>query len=162
VAYDATEWHDLFVASAGATAALAGLVFVAVSINLERILRYEGLPERGLETVMLLVGSLVVSIICLIPGQSHLALGLELLGTAALFVLALGRVPIFRPSAEHGGAPLHVRLEIRYAGVVLFSLGGLSLVAAAGGGLYWVVAGVLVATLAAVVNAWVLLVEIMR
>lgn len=32
-AYDATAWTDLFVAAAGASAALAGLVFVAVSIN---------------------------------------------------------------------------------------------------------------------------------
>ena len=37
-AYDPSEWTDLFVATAGASAALAGLVFVAVSINLERIL----------------------------------------------------------------------------------------------------------------------------
>lgn len=32
-AYETAGWHDLFVASAGASAALAGLVFVAVSVN---------------------------------------------------------------------------------------------------------------------------------
>jgi hypothetical protein len=47
-AYDPSEWTDLFVATAGASAALAGLVFVAVSINLERILSFRGLPERAL------------------------------------------------------------------------------------------------------------------
>jgi hypothetical protein len=46
-AYDPELWHDLFVAVAGAAAALAGLVFVAVSINVERILQYKGLPERA-------------------------------------------------------------------------------------------------------------------
>jgi hypothetical protein len=37
-----------------------------------------------------------------------------------------------------------------------------SLLAAAGGGLYWVAAGIVLATTGAVVNAWVLLVEIRR
>ena len=37
-AYDVEPWSDLFVAAAGAGAALAGLVFVAVSINVDRIL----------------------------------------------------------------------------------------------------------------------------
>jgi hypothetical protein len=36
-AYEPSDWSDLFVASAGASAALAGLVFVAVSINIEFI-----------------------------------------------------------------------------------------------------------------------------
>jgi hypothetical protein len=47
-AYSASEWGDLFVATAGASAALAGLVFVAVSINIERILEFNDLPERAL------------------------------------------------------------------------------------------------------------------
>jgi len=41
-AYDAPEWTVLFVGTAGASAALAGLVFVAVSINVDRILKLEG------------------------------------------------------------------------------------------------------------------------
>jgi len=73
-AYDASEWTDLFVASAGASAALTGLVFVAVSINIEHILKFEGLPERALGTVLLLLSVVLVSIIGLIPGQSHVAL----------------------------------------------------------------------------------------
>ncbi len=33
------EWHDFFVAQVGATAALTGLVFVALSVNITQILR---------------------------------------------------------------------------------------------------------------------------
>ena len=37
-----------------------------------------------------------------------------------------------------------------------------TLLAEAGGGLYWTLAGIVLATVAAVANAWVLLVEILR
>ena len=53
-AYSAEHWTDLFVAAAGASAALTGLVFVAVSINIERILRLAGVPERAFQTIVLL------------------------------------------------------------------------------------------------------------
>jgi hypothetical protein len=43
-AYAPGTWHDFFVAAAGATAALSGLIFVAVSINLRAILAEEKKP----------------------------------------------------------------------------------------------------------------------
>lgn len=162
-AYDASQWSDLFVATAGASAALAGLVFVAISINIERILEFEGLPERGLETVLLLLAALVVSIAGLIPGQGNVALGLELLGVVALLGAALGRLPAIRPTGHdepRGSIP--ARWAIRLGGCLLLAIGALSVLAEAGGGLYWVVAGIAMATVGAVANAWVLLVEILR
>ncbi len=84
-AYDASEWTDFFVAGAGASAALAGLVFVAVSINIERILQFKGLPERALATVLLLLNVVLISLIGLFPGQTETALGLELLGVSLAF-----------------------------------------------------------------------------
>jgi hypothetical protein len=69
-AYDSAHWADLFVATAGASAALAGLVSVAVSINIERILKFAGLPECGVETLVLLLTVLLVSLTGLIPGRS--------------------------------------------------------------------------------------------
>jgi len=89
-AYEPSDWSELFVASAGASAALAGLVFVAVSINVERILQFRGLPERAPVTVLLLLSVVLVSIMGLVPGQSHIALGIELLGEGLLFGVAIG------------------------------------------------------------------------
>ncbi|HEX2746304.1 MAG TPA: hypothetical protein VHN16_18150 [Streptosporangiaceae bacterium] len=40
-AYNPETWHDFFIAAAGAAAALSGLIFVAVSINLRDILTEE-------------------------------------------------------------------------------------------------------------------------
>ncbi len=162
-AYDPTEWHDLFVATAGASAGLLGLLFVAISINLERIIQFKGLPERGLETLMLLLAVLVVSIAGLVPSQSHVALGLELAAITAVLVAALTALsPVIRPPGPRSSAWLASRWALRSAGPALLGIGALAELFVAGGGLYWVAAGIVFATLGAVTNAWVLLVEILR
>jgi hypothetical protein len=161
-AYDPSQWTDFFVAVAGASAALAGLLFVAVSINLERILGEAGLPDRALETVMLLLGALVVSIFGLIPGQSAGALGLELLVLGIFLAFVIARLPLIREEGTQPRAWLISRWGIRLAGSVPLIIGGASLLTSDGGGLYWIVAGVVFAIVGAVANAWVLLVEILR
>ena len=162
-AYDASEWSDLFVAAAGAGAALAGLVFVAVSINIDRILAGEGLPDRALQTVLILLMAVCVSIVGLIPGQDHIALGAELLVLTALFGGVILRLAI--RSLPGGSAPRHWvvgRLFVLAIVVVPLLVGAISVLAEGGGGLYWIAAGIVGALVGAVVNAWVLLVEILR
>ncbi len=162
-AYDPSEWSDLFVATAGASAALAGLVFDAVSINIERILKFKGLPERALETVLLLLGVLLVSVVGLIPGQSETALGIELLALSLVLGTVIARLPTsYSASGEEPRAWLWGRWSVRAAGTLPFLIGGISVLAGSGGGLYWIVAGIVFAIAGAVVNAWVLLVEILR
>ena len=46
-AYVTDEWHDFFLAQVGAAAALLGLLFVALSINLQRILSIIEKDERN-------------------------------------------------------------------------------------------------------------------
>src|SRR5215472_6968534 len=89
-AYTPSDWHDFFVGTIGASAALTGLLFVAISINLQQILKYSQLPGRAAGTLGILVCALVVSGFGLAPGQGNRALGLEvLLAGAAVVVQAL-------------------------------------------------------------------------
>ncbi len=163
IAYDPAEWSDLFVATAGAGAALAGLLFVAVSINLERILSLRGVPERAMQTLLLLLTVVIVSIAGLIPGQTSHALGIELLVISLLLALALAAT--LAPSLPPAGSPRHWlvgRIAVLVAGTLPLLIGGIELIAEAGGGLYWVAVGIVFAIAGAVANAWVLLVEILR
>ncbi len=163
MAYDPSEWSDLFVATAGASAALAGLVFVAVSINVDRILKLSGIPERALETVLLLLGVVLVAIVGLIPGQSEVALGVELLALGLVLGGVIARLE--RRSLQGTPQPpsqVRLRVFLIAAGTLPFIVGGASLLAEFGGGLYWIVGGIVFAIAGAVGNAWVLLVEILR
>jgi hypothetical protein len=162
-AYDVSEWTDFFVAGASASAALTGLVFVAVSINVDRILGFEGLPERALATVMLLLSVVLVSLIGLIPGQSRAALGGELVGVGMVFaVVILGLTSRSMAGRNQQRVQTFGNWLLVGLGTVPVLLGAVSLFAEAGGGLYWVAAGIVLATTGGVANAWVLLVEILR
>ncbi len=159
----AAEWSDLFVAAAGASAALAGLVFVAVSINLEAIVAGKGLPELGLSTILLLMGALIVSILGLIPGQSAGSLGTELLVQSLVWTVAVGFFAL--KGLPPRPRPLHrylTRLVPPLFGTVPFFVASLLLLSGDATGLDWVAAGIIGALIAAVMNAWVLLVEILR
>lgn len=162
-AFDPAEWSELFVASAGAAAALAGLVFVAVSINVEHIVGFQGLPERALATLFLLLGVVVISLLVLVPGQGAPVLGLELAVAGALGA-AFTCFLVLRPQdpAKRSAARQIANVTVMLGGTLPFVIGGLSLIAGAGGGLYWILAGMIVAVLGAVLNAWVFLVEILR
>ncbi|HEV2727829.1 MAG TPA: hypothetical protein VGV34_06015, partial [Solirubrobacterales bacterium] len=125
-AYDPSEWSDLFVATAGASAALAGLLFVAVSVNVDRILAVKGLPERGLETIVLLVGVLLVSIVALIPGQGEVALGLELVALGLALGFFVSRLPAVSEAATVPSGWIFARWTMRALATVPLVLGGLT------------------------------------
>lgn len=159
--FDPSAWTDFFVASAGASAALAGLVFVAVSINIDRILSLQGIPERALETVLALLGVVLMSLIMLMPGLSDETLAILLL-TEAVLLIALA-VQINRQGRGSTEGTAHAsRYLLRSMATLPVLIGGVSLLAQSGGGFYWIAAGVLLGILAGVMNAWVLLVEILR
>jgi modulator of FtsH protease len=155
-------WHDFFLGTIGAAAALTGLLFVAISNNLDQVLKFAGLPGRAAGTLGMLVSALVVSGFALAPGQSHRALGIEIAAVGT--IVAVQAVWVSRGSGA-AGDPRSWRIE-HLATLLLPSIGlivgGVSVAVAYGGGLYWVLGAVLLAFASASVNAWVLLVEIKR
>jgi hypothetical protein len=98
--YDLEPWHDLFVMVGGVAGALIGLLFVAISINLDRIITGANLPRRALETVAVLVAILTVAVLGLVP-QPGWAIGVEtLLLAGGVLILLVGRLRHLGRSVE--------------------------------------------------------------
>jgi hypothetical protein len=160
----ATGWANFFAAEVGAAAALSGLIIVAISINLQRILSFPQLPGRAAEMLILLVGALTACSFALMPGQPLKVLGGEILGagllmTGAPLVIQARQLPVMKTQ------PLTWWIWRSLVGVCAglpVLIGGCVLISGTSGGLYWLAAGVLVTFAATVWNAWVLLVEILH
>ena len=158
-----SEWIPFFAAEVGATAALAGLVTVAISINLARILEYRPLVGRAAETLVMLVGALLASSLVLIP-ESIQSQGLEI----ALIALLVWAVPTFaqiratRDSEKDARDRPLARFIISQITTVPAIAGGALLLVGAEWGYDWIATGILFTLVAGVLNTWVLLVEILR
>jgi modulator of FtsH protease len=163
-AYDAAPWSDFAAGMAGAAAALAGLLFVAVSINIRTILGGRGIANRAAQSLIALTLPVFVSLVLLIPGQTEVALAIELLVISAVVVPSLGWLA--RPGTRAAEQPRSSWITTTV--VPSMVVAGAPVVAAIGllteslGGLYWLPAAVALALLGGLVNAWVLLVEILR
>jgi hypothetical protein len=137
---------------------------VAVSINLEKVLEVHGLPGRAGESILMFVGVLIATLFLLVPGQSSDALGAELAVSGLLLALVMLLI-IWQGLKLPTRQPLSwriTRIMTALASSVPMLAAGVSLLAEQGGGLYWLVAAVILAFCAGVGNAWVLLVEVVR
>jgi len=162
IAYDTAPWHDLFVATTGAAAALDGLLFVAVSLNLEQILKLEALPPLAARSLGTLLGILLMSVLILTPGQSRVVLGVEITALGLILTSAM------LVSTAH----THIRAErwqwavsafvLSTAASVPMLIAGVTLILGRGGGLYWALVEVIAGVSISIYYAWVLLVEILR
>jgi hypothetical protein len=81
-------WHDFLVVQVGAAAALAGLLFVSLSVNEERILKLPGVAQRGLQALTSLFLVFAISSLALAPEQRPRSFG------AAALALSLGQTGI--------------------------------------------------------------------
>ena len=169
MAYRIGDWESFALAQVGASAALLGLVFVGISINLRDIVGSGSLVHRAGEAVILLGSILAVATVVLIPGQRRDVLSAELIVLAcALFaiIVFLQRDAVTRPSdpGTRGPPPgsLAMRRTFGLGAAVLVAVAGITLAAKAGGGLYWLPPAILAAYAGSLTDAWTLLIEILR
>jgi len=162
--YNPAAWSSFFSAQVSASAALAGLIFVAVSINLTTILAGRLLIARSAQALCTLTGVLLAGTCCLVPGQLATVLGSELAGIGAAIWLA-STVLQYRASDRNPyvsrGQKILLALLTQMA-TLPYVAAGVSLLMLRGGGLYWMLPGAVFSFTIALLDAWVLLIEIQR
>jgi modulator of FtsH protease len=158
-------WTDFGVAAAGATAALAGLLIVAISVNVKQIIASKSAVHGARATVASLVLAIGVSLLMLPSAQTLLGLGIA---TLVLGIIASAiQVSAIRAqwTAHEAGlttGPRIAILALAAAQHVPFLVGGVLLLFGVESAPWWLVVGVVMVVVASLVDAWVLLIEVRR
>lgn len=164
MAYNPADWHDFYVMTGGAAAALAGLLFVAMSLHAREIMANRFFSNRAVGTLMSLASQLLISGAVLIPGQPIVMLGAEVELAALVFILyTLQQIATRGPEAPALASTwTHRIIEIVGGSIwlVLFNAAGLSLLFRVGGGLYILAVVMFFMFAWNIYIAWILITEV--
>jgi hypothetical protein len=159
-----SEWTDFAIVAGAATAALLGLLFVAVSLRVEVIAHSDELRRRSAQTLSLLLTGLLAAVLLTIPAQPRWVLGVEFLALAlstAITVFALE--PWTRRARERERSTILHILDITTPNIttcVLLVAVGVTLLLHDWWGLYLLVPALIAVLTGGVWNAWLILVKL--
>jgi len=153
-------WTDLAVIAGSASGALTGLLFVAVSLNRDRLAGHPALQSQAGVTLVLFLLPLITSMVLVIPGTPSWVLGLELVTIAIASAVIMGVISPGKPPEGDEPEAVLARLLARFSPNLLTML--LVLVAGAielagADGLYWLAPALIAALVTGVANAWLFL-----
>jgi hypothetical protein len=165
VGYSAAAWLGFGAALAGASGALTGLLFVAVSIKSDLITRSRTLAPRAAQTLTLFMISVLAGLLLVAP-QPRTALGSELLVLAlacGVILLILDRRATRGadgPGPDSRLAGYLDRYSPNLVTALLLGVAGVTDLVHAGGGLYWLIPASMASLIGGVVSAWLFLVKV--
>ena len=157
-------WENFFIAEVGASAALLGLIFVGVSINLTRIISLPGLPNRAFLALIILFTILITCSLLLIPGQSQTLIGIELLVVGLIVWITATRLDVIillKKEPQYRSSYM-LNMALTQLALLPYIVAGIIVLTRGAGGLYWLVPAIIISFIKALLDAWVLLVEINR
>ena len=159
--YQPAEWHDFFLVTGGGAAAPAGLVFVAMSINLDVVAQSVTHRLRAINMLTGFTSAFIICALALMGGQSHQAVGTEWLVVAT--VAGLSYVHNYVQAARMGGIKAELRPD-RFAGgttcYVAQMVGAVVLILGHVAGLYVAAVGLIALFAFMISGAWLLLVAV--
>jgi len=157
------DWTNFLIAETGAAAALAGLLFVAVSINLNKIIEYPGVAGRAAEGLVLLMGVVFIGTFGLAPNQSEKVLGCEIFAVGAVMWVTTVKLQTSQVTRrKHVWWWLASRITMAQFATLSFCIAGILLIVGHPDGMYWLIPACAFSFIASTISAWVLLIEILR
>jgi modulator of FtsH protease len=159
--YRPEVWHDFFIAMAGASAALTGLLFVGLSMHIRYIASDAAYRQMARGSLLGLLAVLVLSMVVLVHQPASWA-GIELALIGALFIVAQGGYELMGFRRARWRVPRSTLVRVG-GGQLLALLGviaGVGIVFEAGPGLYAAALVSFVIVVWSLWNAWVLLIVV--
>jgi hypothetical protein len=154
------DWAGFAEMTGGASGALTGLLFVAVSLNADRIGHHRGLRVSAVQTLVLFLAPLVVAAALLTPDQPDWVLGAELIATGLItswVLLALRRVKQSLSDDDQRIIAIFNRRAVNVTIMLLLTASGIVLACGVSAGLYPLLPVSLLALVSGVLNAWYVL-----
>jgi L-asparagine transporter-like permease len=158
------EWNDFYVATAGAAAALTGLIFVGISINLTQILTFPRLVLKASVALILLVSIMCFSVLLLVPRDRYNLIAYEIIGLGLIVWVIITRadLQIYRKALKEFKRLYLFNLLFDQLATLPYIVAGLHILFFGSTGFYWMVPAMLLSFIKSVFDAWVLLIEIKR
>jgi hypothetical protein len=160
--YKPELWNSFFLMVGGGVAALTGLIFVALSVamslNLESMIKDATHKYRSINTLAGLTAVFVTCGLVLMPGQNHQAIGIELLLFAVIgaIIFLYG----FHQAYKFGSHPSKVRLVIGSFLYLAEVVGAMMLMAGSIAGLYIAAVAIVLNVSFMISAAWLLVVGV--
>jgi hypothetical protein len=155
-------WTEYFVAQAGTAAALTGLIFVALSFNLDHVIGDDTWLNRAASGLIMLAQPIVYALVCLWPTGTGTPEGWTITGLALIFSAIVTRLVLSAPSRTGTNVELVVRLVISVAQSGCTAVAGVLIAANLSAGVFVLAAGALLGLAIGLITAWALLVEVRR
>lgn len=153
------EWDTFCLVIGGASGALIGLLFVAISIQAASIAASPDLRNRAAQTLVIFVSPLLIAILISVPAQQDRVLGIELVVLAALLAVVL--VFLDRRAAAGGSDRRLARIIKVVSPNTITAVGtgsaGVLLVCGFRWGVFLLVPSVCVAIVGGLASAWLFL-----
>jgi len=161
------RWHDFYLMAGTAAVTLAGLLFVALSLHLDQLVKdnHSHLLALGRITLMSFTMVLMISLIMLVPPMSARQTGIMMLGVSIAGILVTSRMSMSAKHHEEAGftrGQMRKRILFPVIAYIMMALSGAGVMLGIPELLYFMIGAICMVLGNAAGTSWELIVQVAR